>query len=116
MDRLVQPAKGYTRKFKMTHTLTLDELTHLLPENNYLQQWHKVLVELLPQYEQFISNFNHIRNKQNILTNINNTLLEIKDQIEIIKSSLDNINIPQRGGQIRKKIIKLFIQLAQIIQ
>lgn len=35
----------------MTHTLTLDELTHLLPENNYLQQWHKVLVELLPQYE-----------------------------------------------------------------
>ena len=35
----------------MTHTLTLDELAHLLPENNYLQQWHKVLVELLPQYE-----------------------------------------------------------------
>ena len=51
MDRLVQPAKSHTRKFKMTHTLTLDELTHLLPENNYLQQWHKVLVELLPQYE-----------------------------------------------------------------
>lgn len=35
----------------MTHTLTLDELSHLLPDNNYLQQWHKVLVELLPQYE-----------------------------------------------------------------
>ncbi len=65
-----------------------------------------ISTELLPQYEQFISNFNNIRDKRNIVRNINNTLLEIKDQIEIIKNSLDNITISQHGGQIKKKIVK----------
>jgi putative chitinase len=31
--------------------LSLQQLQQLLPQNAYVQQWHQVLVELLPQYE-----------------------------------------------------------------
>ena len=31
--------------------LTLTQLKHLLPNNDYVAQWHEVLCQLLPQYE-----------------------------------------------------------------
>jgi putative chitinase len=31
--------------------LTLDQLRQLLPKNPYVEHWHKVLAELLPDYE-----------------------------------------------------------------
>lgn len=35
----------------MTHELTLDELSQLIPNNQYVAQWHAALSQLLPQYE-----------------------------------------------------------------